>query len=132
MKKLFSLFCLLSFLSLINCTPPQKLTVVNEFLDICWTHSQEEDEQDRSKTTFRKCDFKEFGVSRFRFQFQLMDDQKCKFLSLAPNDAHFMTEGSWTFDDMSRTLTINSIDGKVVFSKILEKIEKDKLVFKNL
>jgi len=77
----------------------------------CWANSREESKEPSVSTIFRPCDFKEFPPSRFRFTFELMKAGKCELLMVGPTDAHYMTEGTWTFDKNTQRLELFNAEG---------------------
>ncbi|MCB9233712.1 MAG: hypothetical protein H6581_18790 [Bacteroidia bacterium] len=80
----------------------------------CWTDSREENAPGSTTQAFRPCDFKKFPASRFRFRMDLKSDQTCQWLYLAPNDAHHMEPGTWTYDPGTHLLKIKNNAGKEV------------------
>ena len=72
----------------------------------CWTDSREERMADTDLSIYRPCDYKEFPASRYRFTMEINEDNTCSWLHLAANDAHYMKDGTWTFDGKNSTLVI--------------------------
>jgi len=70
-----------------------------------WTHSREE-QSSQEIEIYRPSNFKEFPLSRYRQIFSFLDNNRCDYLVLAENDAHFMASGSWEYDDKTRIVRI--------------------------
>jgi hypothetical protein len=79
----------------------------------CWTDSREETSLDSSFSIFRPCDFKSFPASRFRFRIEFKENGECSWLNLAPNDAHYMVQGTWSYDKEKRIITVKDQSGNV-------------------
>jgi len=102
----------------------------NSLLVNCWTHSYEDNTDD--KETYLLCDAKDFPPSRFRASFTLANDGSCTYKTLAPNDAHFQSDGTWTYDQESKQLVIKGSDGTIANTYVVELLESDRLLVKNL
>jgi len=96
----------------------------------CWTHSKEENHVDSEVMVYRPCDYKEFPASRYRHRMELKENSKCSWLYLAPNDAHHMVEGTWTYEKENRVIEIFDVKGepanKFMLIEVHEKIMKVK------
>lgn len=77
----------------------------------CWKNSREESKDPAVSIVFRPCDFMEFPPSRFRFSFELMKAGKCKISMVGPTDAHYMENGTWTFDKKTKVLELFNAEG---------------------
>lgn len=77
----------------------------------CWTDSREESKDPAVSSVFRPCDFMEFPPSRFRFSFELMKAGQCKISMVGATDAHFMEDGTWTFDKKTKLLDLFDREG---------------------
>jgi hypothetical protein len=82
----------------------------------CWTDSREENTDSSGISIFRRCHLKSFPVSRFRFKMELKEGGICLWMYLAPNDAHHMKDGTWTYNKMTQTLRLFNTDKEVVKS----------------
>lgn len=89
----------------------------------CWMHSYEEETKTSNHQAYRSCDYKDFPPSRFRFSMELNIDGSCKWLVLSPSDAHYMTEGTWSFTKSSNLLELFSKTGELVKSYELAAVE---------
>ena len=69
-----------------------------------WTHSLEEQNSEESAKIFRPNAYKEFPAIRYREQLSFSQDGKCRYLVLAPNDAHYFQEGTWAFVDRPQNI----------------------------
>lgn len=81
----------------------------------CWVDSVEEYPVDADVKIFRPCNFKVFPPSRYRYRLELKANSLCSWLFLAPNDAHYMINGTWTYDSDTKLLKI--FDGSVTTVK---------------
>lgn len=69
---------------------------------------------------YRRYDPQNVPLSRFRSQFIFNEDGTCRFLVLAPNDAHYWADGTWQRDAGDPMIVhISSPDGDFSF-RILE------------
>ena len=96
----------------------------------CWKNSREESKDPAVSTVFRPCDFMEFPPSRFRFSFELMKAGKCKISMVGPTDAHYMENGTWTFDKKTKVLELFTAEGNSHRKFELLKFEKNFLELK--
>ena len=110
MKKKMIILGILNVLLFTNCE--QEDVNLNK-IEGSWFHSQEEDNEN-GDWTFRPSDYKEFPPSRFRQYFEFKDNNVCSYLVLAPNDAHYIQEGVWKYDESTNIITIMS-ESEVVF-----------------
>lgn len=97
----------------------------------CWTDSREENKIDSELNIFRPCDFKVFPASRYRYSLELNANHKCSWLYLAPNDAHHMVDGTWTYNKESGWLKIFDLQGNSVNSLKVIGLEKDLMKIEN-
>jgi len=88
----------------------------------CWTDSNEENSQGSKVSIFRPCDYMVFPPSRFRFTMNLKSDSKCSWLVLAPNDGHYMQEGTWTYNEKTDELKLYNLEGKEIRKFIIEEV----------
>lgn len=103
-----------------------------EVLFGCWIHSWEEDQGNAEGKTYRPCDFKEFPMSRYRHILNLSGDGKCSWLELASNDAHYMKDGIWEFNEKKQELRIMTLTGEQAMIFQVIEIGEDYLKLKNL
>jgi hypothetical protein len=80
----------------------------------CWTHSREEDKINSEIMVYRSCNYKEFPPSRYRHRFELKENGKCIVLSLASNDSHSMSEGTWIYKRKKQIIVIFNAKGKSI------------------
>ena len=117
-------------LSLDSCG--QKESISESDLVGCWTDSREENTTDSELNIFRPCDFKVFPASRYRYLFELNANHKCSWLYLAPNDAHHMVDGTWTYNKESRWLEIFDLEGNSVNKLKVSELDKDLMKIENI
>jgi hypothetical protein len=126
MKNLTFLFTL--FLSL------QSFGQNNEInkLDLlgCWIDSREEN-TNTNISVYRPCNFKKFPESRFRFKMDLKKDSTCCWYYLAPNDRHFMKDGTWAFNKEKKVLKIFNLNNEEVKSFKIEQVDDNILKIEN-
>lgn len=96
----------------------------------CWTDSREENTNTDIRV-YRPCDYKTFPASRFRFQMDLKKDSTCSWFYLAPNDAHSMKDGTWSFDKEMKILKIFNLNNEEVKSFNIEHVEENILKIEN-
>lgn len=92
----------------------------------CWLDSREENTAESGIRIFRPCDFESIPPSRFRYRIIINDDNTCSWLTLSPNDAHFMTQGTWALETDNKivvmdengvsvsSLTIDFVDDEIL------------------
>ena len=95
----------------------------------CWTDSREENAPGSKSRIYRPCDYKVFPLTWFRFEMDLKADLSCKWLFLAPDDGHFMKDGTWKYDPVDKSLRIFDLDGGQVEAFVVSAVEQDRLVF---
>ena len=128
MKKYLFILGILSVVLFTHCEQ-EKLSDLDLDLDLIeksWTHSQEE-ENENGYSIYRPSDCKEFPPSRFRQHFDFKDNHVCSYLVLSPNDAHYVQEGVWKYDESTNTIKIMS-ETEVVFE--FQILELDKNILK--
>ena len=96
----------------------------------CWKDSREENINDSGLKVYRRCDFKEFPASRFRYKMELNNDYSCRWLYLSPVDRHVMKPGTWNFDEKTKTLNIVDENSLMVKSFIIVSIDNNQLLIK--
>ena len=84
-----------------------------------WKHSYEE-EDENGYSIYRPSDYKEFPLRRFRQYFDFKDNNMCFYLVLSPNDAHYIQEGIWKYDESTNIIKIISRKDVVFEFQILE------------
>lgn len=121
-------FCLLA-LSVSSSAQTDTMFVGESPLYKCWIDSHEENEKGSKILIYRPCDYyKRFTSSRFRAKFEFNKNGQCSFLVLAPDDAHYMTTGSWKFIDNQRSiLIIKDTAGKIVYQYKIVSVSNDML-----
>lgn len=95
----------------------------------CWLDSREENIQESGIRIFRPCDFESIPPSRFRYRIVFNDDSTCSWLTLSPNDAHFMTQGTWMLAD-DKTIVVIDENGQSVSSIEVEFVDDQVLKIK--
>lgn len=117
---------LISISSFFSCSSENPESI-DPILVECWTHSHEES-SGNEPAIFRPCDFKTFPFSRYRSRFTLRDDGTCDYLVLAPDDGHFVVEGSWSLNAVRDSLIIVDEDSQVLLEKMIVEVKEDKLI----
>lgn len=92
----------------------------------CWVDSIDEYQADSEIKIFRPCNFKVFPKNRYKLE--LKAKSLCSWLYLAPNDAHYMVNGTWTYDNDTKILKI--FDGSVSIIKQFKLVEVEKDMLK--
>lgn len=92
-----------------------------------WVHSYEEETPGKTIQIFRPKNSRTFGPSHFRMRYEFAKDGSCKWLFLAPNDAHHLKSGQWRLEPATSatpaTLHITK-DGDTVSYTIIELSKK--------
>jgi hypothetical protein len=105
MSKLLYLTGLFAAVSMITgCQKDDEVNLIS-LIQNEWTHSREE-QSSQEIEIYRPSNFKEFPLSRYRQIFSFRDNNRCDYLVLAENDAHFMASGIWEYDDKTRIVRI--------------------------
>ncbi len=125
MKKLIYTFILLIGLTTVSCEKEKDKSKLY-LLKRTWVHSYEE-----GYDIYRPSDYKKFPPSWFRQTFGLRDGYKCSYLVSAPNDGHYMEEGTWRFDEKKNILTILNRGLEVVTCFEILELKEDILKVKN-
>ncbi len=66
-----------------------------------WVNSSQEEIPGSTVTIFRPENYKAFGPRFFRMRFEFTRDGSCKWLFLAPNDAHRFKSAQWRVDNVN-------------------------------
>ena len=98
----------------------------------CWTSSIEEANPNSNESVFRPCDFKIFPPRRYRYRIELNDNDNCSWLVLAPNDGHYMTDGTWSYNKETQTICIFDLSMKVINKFKIIELKKDIMKTQNL
>lgn len=96
----------------------------------CWKNSREESKDPALSTAFRPCDFMEFPPSRFRFSFELKKEGECKMSMIGATDAHYMENGTWTFNKKTNLLELFDKEGNSYRKFEVLRVESDLLDLK--
>lgn len=95
---------------------PDKIDISE--LEKDWVHSREEETD--SIQIYRPINFKEFPASRYREVYSFSDSGRCRYLVLAPNDAHYFKNGTWTYSENDQKIIIfNSAAQAIIEFKII-------------
>ncbi|MDI6802417.1 MAG: hypothetical protein QME58_01050 [Bacteroidota bacterium] len=127
MKKIFFFFYTLV---LIGCNSDQILN--SDEIDISelkkkWIHSREEETD--SIQIYRPVNYKVFPPSRYRQVYSFADSGECEYLVLAPNDAHYFENGTWTFNEDNKLLVIFDSTQQAIRELKIISVTKDQLKF---
>lgn len=120
MMKKYSL-ALLAFLFLVGCES-------TDYADLhkCWTQN----EVGGDKEVYLVCDDPSLGPSWFRQSYSFTKDGRCDYLVLAPNDAHYVEEGSYKLKNDNSLLEIKDKNGELLVSFVIRSLSEDRLVLK--
>lgn len=92
---------------------------VPDLLQKEWKHSYEE--SSGNIEIYRPSDYKTFAPSHFRQVYSFKNNGQCDYLVLHPADAHYMTNGTYTYNPDSKIVMVKAKDGKqVVQFEVLE------------
>ena len=80
-----------------------------------WIHSYEE-ENDPTIAIYRPKDSRSWPPSRFRGEYRFQENGSCSWLTLAPNDAHYITNGICDYpENGGNVITIHKTSGEKVY-----------------
>jgi len=117
MKKYLIILGILNVFLFTNCEK-EKISDL-DLIERSWIHSHEEDGEN-GYSIYRPSDYKEFPPSWFRQYFDFKDNNVCSYLVLAPNDAHYIQEGVWKYDESNNIIKIMSGTDVIFEFQILE------------
>ncbi len=126
MKNLIYTFILIIGLTTISCEKEKEKSKLS-LLKKTWIHSYEE-----GYDVYRPSDYKKFPDSRFRGVFDFRNNNECSYLVLAPNDGHYMEEGTWKFDEKNNALTIRTKQSKILYNFQVLEVTENILRIENL
>lgn len=114
MIKLFFFFYVLIFFGCNSAESQITDTIFIEQLEKEWKHSREEETD--SIQIYRPSNYMEFSPSRYRQVYAFADSGYCKYLALAPNDAHYFLDGTWVYNEELQTVSISDSLQQVIRS----------------
>jgi len=118
-------------LGLIGCRADEELYQTS-LLKTKWVESYEEKISDQVDI-YRPGKLEDFPISWYRQVFHFGDENTIQYRILAPNDAHYMAEGSWEYLESNKIIKIYNSDAEKIYE--LEVVELTsqvlKLVVKN-
>ena len=126
MKNILLLLLNISLLPFIGCD--NSVDDSNVLIQKTWIHSYEESGD--STQIFRPEGFRKFPLNRFRGVNELKSEGVCKYLVLAPNDAHYFMSGTWSYSDKTKELKIYKESGQLYLNFVVLTLSKDKLEVK--
>lgn len=92
----------------------------NDSLKQCWVLS----EKSNGFQIYYPCGDERIQASRFSPTYNFHDNNKCEYLVLSPNDAHYFTDGFYEFDAETSILTVESTNKDLIAKfKILDLTE---------
>ncbi|OEK04147.1 hypothetical protein [Roseivirga misakiensis] len=125
MKKPFGMLFLF-ILALMSSCENEDVTLLSleeSNIEGCWTHAYEE-----GSGTYRPCDSQTFAPSRFRQLFNFKPKGEVDYLVLASNDAHYTEAGFWTYDQVSKEISILDDSEHILLSFIITEASEDRLL----
>lgn len=126
MKKILLLLLPVSLLTFSGCD--SSVDDTNVLLLKTWVHSYEESSD--GIQVFRPDGSQKFPITRFRSVMELNPEGVCRYLVLAPNDAHYFATGTWSYDDKTKELKIYNISGQLYRNFVVVTLTKDILEVK--
>jgi len=121
---------LLSSLFISSCEK-EKETVnqPNSLLMKIWTQSYEENTV-KDIQIYRPFDYLEFPISRYRQIYIFGENNFCQYRVLAPNDDHYLENGSWEYFENKQIIEILNEDHKIIFELEVVELSEDVLKLK--
>lgn len=111
-----------------TCNTNSMLTLPETFFQ-CWTHSFEEQEDPNGTSLlFRPCEFTTFPAARFRRTLDFDKDGTCRFLQLAPTDAHTSEAGSWSYQEQNQLIQIFDANESLILQYKLVEVAENQLL----
>lgn len=128
-KALF-IVCMLGIFTYFGCkTIQQPNEEYDALLLNCWKNAYEEETEGDLKI-YRPCDYTTFGPSRFRNTFTLHENGTSNYLVLSPYDAHYMSEGKWSYDTETKTLSLKNDNDELVDQYEVIELSANKMVLR--
>ena len=127
--KTFLLIALIAGIMMLKTGCESNVENERNVLNKTWTHSYEEDVADR--LIYRPIDYAQLAPSRYRQVIQLNRNTICNYSVLAPNDAHYMEQGKWTYSESDKKLQLRNATNELKFDFIVVRLESDLLVLSN-
>ena len=93
----------------------------------CWTDSREENPEGATSNIYRPCNYREFTPSRYRHRIEFKEGGKCTSLKLAPNDAHYMVEATWSYDKDQHLIIVKDEADKTILRFKVISLSKDRM-----
>jgi hypothetical protein len=131
MEKLFYKVIILSIAIILTCCEKEKDTFQISMLKKSWTHSYEENTSE-NYDIYRPSDYKIFPASHFRHVFYFKDNNVCDYLVLAPDDAHYMEEGIWEFNEKTNIIRVMNMESDILFKLEIIELSDDLLKLKKI
>jgi hypothetical protein len=104
----------------------QSKTVLPDVFYQCWAASYEEDNDAVTIfKTYRPCNYKEFKPGMYRHRIEFFRDGKCKWLRMAPNDAHYFVDGVWTYQ--RGMVTVRNAKDQVIFKFRIKNLKQNRM-----
>jgi hypothetical protein len=129
MSRLLLLLFLFAFILLgTSCEKNEDATRM-PLLEKSWTQSYEESTSE-SFEVYRPSDYQVFPVSRYRQVFNFKDNHVCAYRVLAPNDGHYMENGSWTYNAVTHRIKIFSPNFSLLYAFEVVELQDNMLKLK--
>jgi len=113
MKTLYAIICLTFSLLNTGCDNEDQNYYLPE-LEQVWMNSYEEENTSDYKI-YRPATVFVFPESRYRQVFEFKKNYQCNFSVLSPVDAHYMDEGKWLVNQLTKTITVTSNTTNTVY-----------------
>lgn len=88
-----------------------------------WVHSYEEDTD--VQMVYRPIDAREFPPSRYRQVLIFDENNRCRYLVLAPDDGHYFEQGSWYYKETEKTIIIKNAQEEIKYSLKVVRLGSD-------
>ncbi|MEG9327516.1 hypothetical protein V6B16_06190 [Salinimicrobium catena] len=124
MRKLFFLPLIFVLnLFLLGCEKDEEL-IQTSFMNVQWIESFEEKTSEEIEV-YRTGNVDDFPPSWYRQIFYFDNNNEVEYSVLAANDAHYMTSGTWEYDEETKIIKIYNSDSEKVFEfKIVEQTDQ--------
>lgn len=113
MRKLILLTVLASVMMITGCEKDDEVNQTS-FLKKRWIESFEEKTSEEIEI-YRSGAYEDFPPTWYRQAFYFDDNDVCRYSVLAPDDGHYMTTGSWKYDEKTNIIKILNSDSEILY-----------------
>jgi len=128
--KIVAIILVFIILAFSNCSPKNNCSKINlDQLYNSWAYESEDDVTGVVSFLPKRQNMRR---RRFTQTYEFLKNSSCNFSVLAPNDAHYVSEGSWFLDSKTCKLQVKNPDNIVVSEFIIVHLSEEKLQLREL